>query len=87
MSAAIEDEKNHLRRSYLGKSGIHGVGISRTEQAIRVYVGEEAQAEQDSILDQFRNSAAPFRVIIIREGCPQVMRNAKQAVAVGDSSS
>ena len=72
MPESIEAVKNRLRQSFLGKAGIHGVGLSRAEQAIRVYVSSTAHSDQADFLEQLRRSAAPFRVIVVNEERPRI---------------
>ena len=72
MPDSIDDIKDRLRRSYLGKGGIHGVGVSRAKQAIRVYVSPQAEADQSDVLALMRESASPFPVIVVREDRPQI---------------
>jgi hypothetical protein len=67
MPESLEEVKNRLRQSYLGRGGVHAVGVSRAEQAIRVYVSPEAAPEQPEVLAQLRESARPFAVIVVRE--------------------
>jgi hypothetical protein len=71
MPDSIDEVKDRLRRSYLGKGGIHGVGVSRAEQAIRVYV-THGEADQPDVLALMRESASPFPVIVVREDRPQI---------------
>ena len=72
MPDSIDEVKDRLRRSYLGKGGIHGVGVSRAKQAIRVYVSPQAEADQSDVLALMRESASPFPVIVVREDRPQI---------------
>jgi hypothetical protein len=72
MPDSIDEVKNRLRRSYLGKGGIHGVGVSRAKQAIRVYVSPQAEADQSDVLALMRESASPFPVIVVREDRAQI---------------
>ena len=72
MPDSIDEVKDRLRRTYLGKAGIHGVGVSRAEHAIRVYVSPQPDAEQSDVLALVRESARPFPVILVREDRPQI---------------
>jgi hypothetical protein len=71
MPPTLEDVKDRLRQAYLGKGGIHAVGVSRAKQAIRVYMSPEA-AGQPRLLDQLREAAKPFQIIVIREARPRI---------------
>ena len=46
MAESLEDVKDRVRRSFLGKDGIHGIGISRSQQAIRVVYVTQGQASR-----------------------------------------
>ncbi len=72
MPESIEGVKDRLRQSYLGKCGIHGLGVSRAEQAIRVYVSRQDDADQAGLLEQLRESAKPFGVIVVDEDRPRI---------------
>jgi hypothetical protein len=80
---SIEELKIRLRQTYLGKAGIHGIGLSRVEQALRVYVGPEAQSGQEEVLAQLRKSAEPFAVQVIQEEPPILAGGVKQAAPAG----
>jgi hypothetical protein len=72
MPEPIERVKDCLRQSFLGRAGIHGLGVSRAEQAIRVYVGPDAPRDFDEVLEELRASAQPFPVKIVREDRPRM---------------
>ncbi len=72
MPESIEEVKDRLRHSFLGKAGIHGVGLSRARQAIRVYVSPDATSSQANLLEQLREAAQPFVVDVIHEDRPRV---------------
>jgi hypothetical protein len=75
MPESLEDVKNRLRQSFLGKAGIHGVGVSRAKRAIQVYMSPNAGTDQTNVLEQLRKSASPFPVIVIQEDRPQALAN------------
>jgi len=70
MSETLDTVKDRLRISFLGKGGIHGMGISRAKSAIRVYLAPNAGREQQDLLDQIREEAKPFAVIVVHEDRP-----------------
>lgn len=72
MAETLEDVKAHLRNQYLGKSGIHGVGIRRSENAVCVYMNAHAGPDQETVLKDIEKQAAPFKVIVIREEPPSI---------------
>jgi hypothetical protein len=57
----------------VAKAGNHGVGISRARKAIRVYVDRDTVAGQRTLLEQVRESAAPFPVIVVEEDPPKAL--------------
>lgn len=72
MTESLKEAKNRLKSSFLGKGGVHGMGISRSQNAIRVYVDTESDAEADSVLAEIRRQAEPYRVIIVKEERPSI---------------
>jgi hypothetical protein len=71
MPDSLDRVKDQLRQAFLGKAGIHGFGISRANRAIRVYVATSPDA---AVLDQLRQAAAPYDVLVVKEDRPQVTR-------------
>lgn len=71
MGQSLEEVKNRLRQSFLGKGGIHGVGVNRAERAIRIYMSPQAAGQPD-VLDQVREAAKPFPVFVVTEDRPQI---------------
>lgn len=71
MALSLEQVKSQVRRSFLGKGGIHGVGVSRAEGAIRLYVTRGVGEEPD-LLEQVREAARPYPVLVITEDRPEV---------------
>jgi hypothetical protein len=63
----IIDVKRQISRSFLGKSGIHGVGIGPDGESITIHVRSDADLETTGILDSIREKASPFAVQVIRE--------------------
>lgn len=53
--------KRKISRNYLGKEGIHGVGMDTDKNAIYVYTSHENL----TCSDQIKQEASPFEVIII----------------------
>jgi hypothetical protein len=72
MPESLEAVKNRVRQSFLGKAGIHGVGMSRARQAIQVYMSADGRTGQTDVLEQLRKSAAPFPIIVIQEDRPRL---------------
>ncbi len=72
MPDPLEALKQHLADRYLGKAGIHGLGISRARSAIRVYVSPEPHPDRSSLLAELRHEAGPHELIVIEEERPFV---------------
>lgn len=66
MSKSLDEVKEHVSMKYLGKAGIHSVGVSRAENALRVYVDSEAEDALKDILSEIETEAAPFKIIPIK---------------------
>jgi hypothetical protein len=71
MAKTIDEVKAQVSRKYLGKFGVHGVGISRSQNAIKLYVdqGSEIAASRLKAIEQ---DASPCKVLIIREESPKI---------------
>jgi hypothetical protein len=70
MAEPLEAVKNRLSEQYLGKAGIHGIGVSHADRAIRVYLHEPGHPDRDRVLQQIREHAAPYIVRVIDEQAP-----------------
>ena len=70
MSQTLEQTKEQIRSLFLGRAGIHGVGLSRKEKAIRLYVDPSHSADQAGTLEQVRKSAQPYEVIVVESVPP-----------------
>jgi hypothetical protein len=57
--------KAELSRRYLGTAGIYGIGISRAESALTLYVDVGASVDLDRVLPAVRTDAAPFHVVVV----------------------
>jgi hypothetical protein len=73
MALSIDDTKKLLAKRFLGKGGIHAVGVSRPQQSIRVYVSPGL--EQTDVLEELRNLAAPYNVIVVHDERPSITRS------------
>jgi hypothetical protein len=71
MSDTLTETKRHLSSRYLGREGIHGFGLRRSEGAVCVYLEPRPGGDQDLLLREVESEAAPFRLIVIREERPK----------------
>ena len=70
MANTLLDVKDRLR-SFLGKGGIHGLGVSHAQQAIQVYVSPSDNAERTAVLAELKKQAAPYGVVLVEEERPK----------------
>lgn len=71
MAESLRDVKTRLGHLYLGKLGIHGLGMRRSENAICIYITPQADtAAQESALREIEMAAAPYKVVTIRSEPP-----------------
>ena len=71
MADTLQAVKERLKKQYLGKSGVHALGVSRAQNAIQVYLDADA-GDQEATLRDLEQAAAPFKVIVVREGRSQI---------------
>jgi 5,10-methylenetetrahydrofolate reductase len=71
---SLDETKRLLSQKYLGKEGIHGIGLSQRDSAIRVHLAPARDADhaarQDDLLAQLKKDAGPHAVQVTREDAP-----------------
>ena len=73
MATSLNNIKKRLRAQYLKRqTGIHGFGISPSENAIKVYLHPDQRLDQKALLRQIKKDAAPYKVIAIFEEPPSL---------------
>ncbi len=72
MGEPIEKIKKRLKDRYLGKYGIHGIGIRESENAVCIYVSPGAKLDETDTLKEIKENALPFKVIVIQEERPVI---------------
>ena len=70
MQDSLEQAKERLKTRFLGRAGVHGLGIRRAENAICVYADTEEDPDFPLILAQIEEEVAPLTVLVIREARP-----------------
>jgi len=74
MSSSLDETKQLLSQKYLGKEGIHGIGLSRRENAIRVHMipatDADHAARQEDLIAQLKKEADPHSVQVTTEDKP-----------------
>jgi len=76
MKDSLDTVKRRISAKYLGKCGIHGVGLSRSANAICIYLDKQSD-ELTPCLKELKLDATPFQVLTFRE------ERARQAEDVG----
>ena len=72
MQETLDELKKRLRSKYIGKAGIHGLGIDRSQNALRIYHAPESTPEQNLILDEIKKEAHPYKVLTVEEERPKI---------------
>jgi hypothetical protein len=74
---SLDETKQLLSQKYLGKEGIHGIGLSKRENAIRVHMipakGADEAARQQDLIEQLKGEAGTHPVQVITEDKPMKM--------------
>lgn len=68
---SLEEAKQRLSR-YLGRAGIHGVGLRRSENAVMVYLDPAGGEDCQALLREMEREVAPFRLMAVYEGRPRI---------------
>lgn len=71
VSDNLEKVKTVLSRRYLGKAGIHAMGIRPSANAISVYVAPGSRERHKQVLDELKRAAEPFEVLFTEEEPPK----------------
>ncbi|NIA68357.1 hypothetical protein HBA54_07110 [Pelagibius litoralis] len=74
MNDSLEALKERLKGRFLGRGGVHGLGIRRAENAICVYADMEENPELQAVLTEIQKESGPIRVLVIREARPTASR-------------
>jgi len=67
----LEQVKSVLGRRYLGKAGIHAMGIRPASNAISVYMAPGSGERYKQLLENLKKDAEPFEVLFTEEEPPQ----------------
>lgn len=66
--STLEDVKSLVSRKYLGKAGIHGVGMRRSKSAVTVFVDLEDRPDRQEVLSLIKDEIKPFKLLVVEEG-------------------
>ena len=62
-----------VSRKYIGKVGIHGIGVRRKSNAICVYLSSNSNPEQKLVLEDIEREVVPYEVLRIEEDQPIIL--------------
>jgi len=65
--AKLDQVQERITGKYLGKAGIHGVGIRRKKSAIVLYVEPGAAEEHKHALTKIKEEVEPLNLMIVEE--------------------
>lgn len=63
----LEAAKSLVSEKYLGRAGIHGVGLRRSKSAVTLYVDPVEQAERQEVLRSIEEEIKPFKLLVVEE--------------------
>lgn len=72
MQAPLEAVKERIKTRYLGRGGIHAVGMRRGQNVICVYVSPAGNSEREHLLKEIEAVVAPFRLLVVTEEPPSL---------------
>jgi hypothetical protein len=67
VSGDLEDAKARIKARFLGRHGVHGVGLRPSEGSVVVYCDDPAAPETAGLRSQLEEAAAPHGVIMVAE--------------------
>jgi hypothetical protein len=60
----LETAKARVARDFIGRAGVHAVGLSRARRAVKIYVDGDAP-ELEEVLSSIRAAIDPIPVIVV----------------------
>lgn len=66
--STLEDARTLVSQKYLGKAGIHGVGVRRSKSAVAVYVDPEDRSDRQEVLSLIEDEIKPFKLLVVEDG-------------------
>jgi hypothetical protein len=58
----LQETKSRLASTMLGRSGVHGFGLNRKRQVIKIYLTADSSLEQSRVIAAIEREAHPFLV-------------------------
>jgi hypothetical protein len=71
VSDDLEKVKTLLSSRYIGKAGIHAIGMRASADAISVYMAPGSRERYKQILQDLKKEAEPFEVLFTEEEPPE----------------
>ncbi len=65
MPKSIDEVHQELSGKYMGRAGIHGMGVRRSADTIVAYVTPGPHPDREQTLDALKQDAAPYGVIAV----------------------
>ena len=62
---SLDDVKKRLSNNFLGRGGIHAIGLSGEAESIQIYLNPDAD-EKSPLMDELKAAAQPYATIVIR---------------------
>lgn len=66
---SLEEMKALVSAQFLGKQGIHGVGMKKANNAVRIYI-HDANKPAEEMLAAIQDLCAPYAVDVVHEQPP-----------------
>ena len=63
MAETLDSVRERISERYLGKAGIHAVGVRRSANALTIYVDSVDDDQQAETLASLRKDASPYAVL------------------------
>ena len=67
MAESVLRVKARLQEQYLGRFGIHGIGVNQEKDTIHIYYWPEPGVDMGPVLEKIRSESGRYNVILIRE--------------------
>lgn len=61
----LEAAKTLVSKKYLGKAGIHGVGLRRSKSAVTLYVDPADSLEREGVLRSIEKEIEPINLLVV----------------------
>jgi len=71
---SLDELKKAVQRKYLGQAGLHGVGASERQNAIKLYLTKCDGAEQNRLIAEVRKELASTNVELVFDDAPSVLK-------------